>query len=101
RSARGLIDFLAARIHLVERLHELSNTLSTSPDPGEQDFVDYRFVLSRADDRISGPPRDEIVRNDDLTDCLLTFRGVRDQALTRALERWNEGHSAQWLVAVL
>jgi hypothetical protein len=101
RSARGLIDFLAARIHPVERLHELSKTLSTSPAPGEQDFVDYRFVLSRLSEGGKGAPaRAEIVRNDDLTDWLLTFGGG-DQALARPLEQWKEGDSAQWLVAAL
>jgi hypothetical protein len=102
RSARGLIDFLGARFHPVERLHELSNILSTSPAPGKQDFVDYRFVLGRlSDGGTAAPARAEIVRNDDLTDWLLTLGGARDQALARALERWNEGKSPQWLVAAL
>jgi hypothetical protein len=101
-SARGLLGFLSARIHPIERLHELSKRLTARQPPDDQDFNDYRFIL----DAISVPtapfPRSEMVRNDDLTDWLLAMRDEDDDAAgVRALEQWRANNTPHWLVAAL
>ena len=45
--ARQLLDFIAARIHPVERLHELSRVLSTANSPSNATLEDYRWQMDQ------------------------------------------------------
>jgi hypothetical protein len=101
RSARGLLGFVAARIHPIERLHELSTRLTAAGAPADQDFYDYRFILDAVSSQASPFPRTEVVRGDDLTDWLTVMRQRDEAATARALERWHADKAPVWLVAAL
>ena len=98
-SSRGLIGFVAARIHPIDRLHELSRRLTAAGAPADQDFYDYRFILDAVSSPASTFPRTEVVRGDDLTDWLLVMRQRDEAATARALERWHADKAQVWLVA--
>jgi hypothetical protein len=102
RSARGLLGFVSARIHPIERLHELSKRLTASAAPDDDDLYDYRFILNGvSSSRLLPFSRSEVVRGDDLTDWLLTMGGGGDGAADRAVEQWRANKAPQWLVASL
>jgi hypothetical protein len=107
RSARGLLDFIAFRIHPIERLHAVSNTLTTASEPAEQDVIDYTrlmdtFVGDTVDYDYTGVDRRaEIIQSDELNDWILAVQGRGDAALARSLARWKETRSTPWLIAAL
>jgi hypothetical protein len=102
RSARGLLAFVAARIHQVDRLHELSARLIAPAAIDGQDLYDYRFILNHPrDPRLTGGARYQSMGDDDLTDWLLTMSSASEAATTRAIERWRASKAPQWLVAAL
>lgn len=106
-SARGLLDYIAARLRPVDRLHALSRALTNSDTPPDQTLVDFqrlmdRFVGDRVDytyDSIEN--RSELARGDDLVDWILAMQGSGDAALARAIARWKETRATPWLVAAL
>ena len=106
-SARGLLDYVAARLRPIDRLHGLSRALTASGTPSDQALVDFqrlmdRFVGDTVDytyDSIDN--RVELVRDDDLVDWILAMQGSGDTALARAIARWKETGAAPWLVAAL
>lgn len=107
RSARGLLDFIAFRIHPIDRLHAVSSALRTASDIAEQDVIDYTLLM----DRFVGNTVDyaypsqeiggEIIRDDDLTDWVLAVQGQGAGAVSRAAGRWKETRSTVWLAAAL
>jgi hypothetical protein len=104
-SAKGLLDHLAARFDPLGRLHVVAAVLASSPSPTEQDIVDYQWLMDRligdtVDYDYVGPDRGEITR-DDLDDWVLAIQGRGQEALDRALARWNETQSPLWLVPVM
>ncbi len=106
-SARGLLDYIAARLRPIDRLHALSRTLTASDSPPGQALVDFqrlmdRFVGDRVDyayDSIDN--RSALMQGDDLVDWILAMQGSGDDAAARAVARWKETGAAPWLVAAL
>jgi hypothetical protein len=93
-AAAGLLQFVRARLHPEQRLHELSQSiLAKNAGPTlAQDFTDYLFLFYKRDGSLKPP--------DDLTDWLETFRA--NTTLTdRVIQRWRETQSLPWLVAAL
>jgi hypothetical protein len=107
RSAQGLLDFIAVRLHPIERLHALSKTLATAQAASDQTFADYTRLLDlligdTVDYSYAGVNRRaEMIQDDELSDWILSMQGDGDAALARSLARWNETHSIPWLIAVL
>jgi hypothetical protein len=106
RSARGLIDFIDAKLDPVGRLHALSKTLATSTAVDDQALVDYerlmdRLVSATADYEYAGVRRQDISDGDDLSDWIVALQGRGSAALDRTLARWRETRSTPWLVAAL
>ncbi|HEY3044565.1 MAG TPA: hypothetical protein VGJ39_11095 [Vicinamibacterales bacterium] len=105
--ARRLLDYLAARIHPIERLHAVSSVLATSPDATSQDFEDYAWLMNWfVGDTVEYPyarveRRSEMVSGDDLTDWVLAMQGDGDEGIDRAVARWQATRATAWLVAVL
>src|SRR5262249_4040604 len=104
--ARQMLDYVAARIHPMERLHALSARLSASPDATSHDVDDYRWVMDRLlGDTLAYPYPDparvaEMAEGDDLTDWILARQGGGASG-ERAVARWQATRSVPWLVAVL
>jgi hypothetical protein len=102
RSARGLLGFISARVHPIERLHELSARLTAPAAPDDDDVYDYRFILNGvSDSRLSSFSRSDVVRGDDLSDWLLTMGGGGEGVADHALERWRADKTPHWLAAAL
>ena len=58
----------------------------------DQDFYDYRFIFNRV--RSVDASRSELVRDDDLTDWLLTLNDDSETATAHAVERWRARQTA-------
>ena len=104
--ARQLLDFIAARIHPVERLHELSRTLATSNTPSSAALDDYQWQMDHLvgdtmEYAYAGPRTAEMIDGDDLTDWVLAMQGEGDGAAERAVSRWQATHATPWLVAAM
>jgi len=105
--ARRLADFVAGRLHPVERLHAVSKVLTAAPDPPEQDLTDYCAMMDRlVGDRVGYPAasiaeREAMIRGDDLTDWVVALQGTGPESVARAIERWDTTRAPHWLVAVL
>ena len=106
-SARGLIDFIEARLRIVERLHRVSDVLATGTSATEQDFADYRWMMDRLIgdtidyDYVNVRRRDEVIANDELNDWVLAVQGQGTAAAERAIARWRATRTPVWLVAAL
>jgi hypothetical protein len=105
--ARRLLGFVDARLHPIERLHAVSKILAAMPAPSEWDLTDYRLLM----DRLVGDTvnyaydgvrdRETMIRDDDLTDWILSVQGGGKSGLERAVLQWQRSQSPHWLVAVL
>src|SRR6266542_2572428 len=73
--------YVEARVHPIDRLHEVSRKLATSPTVFERDLDDYRWLMNRlVGDTVdyaydSVERRQEMVENDELTDWVLAIQG--------------------------
>jgi hypothetical protein len=88
--ASRLLNYVEARAHPAERMHELALALVR---PGSettigQDLIDYRMLF---DKDVTPQP------NDDLTDWILSFQAGG----TGAVDNWRTRHTLPWLVAAL
>jgi len=104
--ALQLLDYIAARIHPVERLHELSRVLAMSNNASSATLDDYRWQMDQlVGDTIeyayAHPRLAEMIDGDDLTDWVLAMQGEGDGAAERAVSRWQSTHTTPWLVAAL
>ncbi|HET9269843.1 MAG TPA: hypothetical protein VFO31_16815 [Vicinamibacterales bacterium] len=101
-SARGLLGFIAARERPLDRLHELSRRLATSPSIDAQDVVDYTWLMDAAlgETAAGTPPLDlaDVTRGDDLTTWIVDTQKRRaDQAIAR----WKQTNTPAALIAAL
>jgi hypothetical protein len=87
-SARGLLEFIAAKLRPADRLREVSQRLAMSASIGEQDVSDFVWLIRRSD----AAPSD-----DDLTAWV---RGMREGG-EAVVARWADTRSAPWLIAAL
>jgi len=106
-SARDLLDYIAARLRPVERLHTLSTLISRAASVSDQQVTDYRKLLDGfvgdtvVYDYDAVRERDALIAGDDLIDWTLAMQGTGEAALARSLERWRDTRSTAWLVAAL
>ena len=101
-SARGLLGFIAARERPLDRLHELSRTLATSPSIDEQDVVDYTRLMDVAlgETAAGTPPLDlaDVTRGDELTTWIVDTQKRRTD---QATARWKQTNTPAALIAAL
>jgi hypothetical protein len=93
-SAAGLLEFIAAREHPTERMHDIATRLIGAAPPSDQDFDDYLYFLRRTDLK-PGSSADEV------TDWITTLRGAGNAASEHALQQWRQRRSDTWLMAAL
>jgi hypothetical protein len=106
-SARGLLDFIAARSRPLERLETIAASLSTGRAVTDQQIVDYQRLM----DRLLGDTteyeyqgieaRDGITRSGGLNDWVIVMQGTGAGAAERAVAQWTRTRGAPWLVAAL
>ena len=87
-SANGLLNYVRARLHPEERMHELALALVKPNSQASigQDLIDYTALFDKDVKPSEG---------DDLTDWITSFQAGGNGAL----ERWRATHSLAWLVA--
>jgi hypothetical protein len=105
--AERLADYTAARYREVERLHELSRSISTAPEIDWQTMRDYTWLMDALVDP-GGPSayegirdRDALLEADDLTDWILSLQSIGDEASRRAVTRWKQSGHVHWLLAAI
>jgi hypothetical protein len=88
--ASRLLNYVEARAHPAERMHELALALvrPNSETTIGQDLIDYRMLF---DKDVTPQP------NDDLTDWIRSFQAGG----AGAVENWRTRHTLPWLVAAL
>jgi len=106
-SARGLLNFVAVRLHPGERLKTLAASLVGGDTVSDRDLAEYQWVM----DKLLGDTtdysyadvrdRDAIVRSADLNDWVVAMQGGGPLSLERALAQWKRTRSAAWLVATM
>jgi hypothetical protein len=103
-AAKRLMNVVRLRLHPEARLHELAHSLmgKNQNEDLKQNLWDYTTLLDQFlgdDDQQKAVPVE--VRNDELTDWVVTFQSVRPESLEHALERWQTKGSLPWLIAAL
>lgn len=106
-SARGLLDYIAARTRPIAQVQALASALSTARQVSDQQMIDYQLLMDRllgdttTFDYAAIANRAALVKTADLNDWIVAMQGTGPESLTRALERWKATRAAPWLVAVL
>jgi hypothetical protein len=101
-SAERLRGFIEYRTRPDERLVELSNVLAQGKrhDTFEQDLDDFAKLMH--DGRVNGPKDAARLQNNELMDWLATLAaGGTDEAEAHMMARFQQTHSAAWLVGAL
>jgi len=112
-----LLGFIEFRANPGQRLAQLSQSLEKGSGPAtlRQDLIDYTWLLDRAlgeylsaADDSKSPERvrlreslADLRKQGGMTDWILTFQERGADSHKHALAKWNETHSAAWLVAAL
>jgi hypothetical protein len=106
-AASRLLNLVRTRLHPEDKLHELAHTLVQKDDDEnlKQDLWDYTLLL---DDFVgedqAGASENKLpagLRDDDLTDWLVTFQSAGAESLDHSLQKWSRTNSLPWLVAAL
>lgn len=92
-AATGLLNFVAARLHPVERLRELSRALADPERAPElpQNLTDFEYLMRR---NLTG-------LDEGLAEWVATFERNGPEALQQALTKWTQNASLPWLVAAI
>ena len=107
-AAKRLLSVVRLRLHPEERLHELAISLASKGGPAnlKQELWDYTVLL----DQLVGDNEAHhqktnvaptVLRDDDLTDWIVTLQENSAEARDHALTRWEATSSVSWLVAAL
>lgn len=105
-AATRLLSLTRLRLRPEEKLHELAQAIVKKNNDKEfkQIVWDYTLLLDKFvvdDDEVKFETTPAAIRNDDLTDWILTFQSESAAATSHALERWQATKSAWWLVAAI
>lgn len=107
--ARRLLNLVLLRLRPEQRLHELAAEVlrKDAQQTLKQDVLDYTLLLDSfvgADALVGeGKLKDVrgVVREDDLTDWVVTFQIQDEDALEHSVRRWEKTQANAWLVAAL
>lgn len=105
-AAARLLKLVRLRLHPEEKLHELANTIikKDASTDFKQDVWDYTVLLDKfigEDDEASKRPIPAGLKEDELTDWILTFQADSADASSRATGRWEQTHSLPWLLVAI
>ncbi|HEY0007003.1 MAG TPA: hypothetical protein VGB17_19640 [Pyrinomonadaceae bacterium] len=105
-SARRLMNLVRLRLHPEEKLRELARTIvkKEASENFRQDVWDYTILLDQfvgEDQAAEKAETPAFLREDDLTDWIITFQSAGPQSLKRSLQKWEKTRDLTWLVAAL
>ncbi len=104
-SATRLLKLVRLRLHPDLRLRELAQSLvKQNNETLKQDLLDYTILFdSFVGDEDSDQTKEfpEALRQDDLSDWIVTVETRGRQALNHAVDRWHATTSPRWLIAAL
>ena len=108
RAAARLLNLARLRLHPVEKIHELANVIMKKDASVDfkQDVWDYTVLLDKflyhdEDDETTKAKPPASLKNDDLSDWILTFEDESVEASARAFQRWEQTKALPWLVAAM
>ena len=104
-AAGRLLNLVRLRLHPEEKLRDLARAIvkkDAAPD-FKQAVWDYTVLLDKfvGEEEVNSASAPEAIRNDDLTDWILTFQDQSAAAATHAIEQWKKKKSVPWFVAAL
>jgi tetratricopeptide (TPR) repeat protein len=111
-AARRLLQFVHFRLTPTSLLHELAQAVlkKDAPMTLQQDLADYTLLLDKhlgaqADAQASISPASAAsataIKDEALSDWIVTFQGTDQEALAHALAQWEKTSALPWLVAAL
>lgn len=105
-AATRLLNLTRLRLHPGEKVHELAETIVKKDNTADfkQAVWDYTVLIDKFvgdDDEIKSENVPDSLRQDDLTDWILTFQDQSNTAATHAVERWQKTKSIPWLLNAL
>lgn len=127
-AANAMLNLVKYRLRPEERVHELAAILSNrTVNPNlRQDLIDYRWLLDRQFETANAAAENAAneaakkqgedyasefsvsvndyptnLREDDVTDWILTFQSEDSAAFKHAYDKWRDTKSDTWLVAAL
>jgi hypothetical protein len=105
-AATRLLNLVRLRLHPEEKVHELAHLIvKKSNDEGFRQTVwDYTVLLDEfmGEDKGKAAGADSpAVRNDELTDWVLTLEDNATKAANHSFEQWQKTRSLPWLIAAL
>jgi hypothetical protein len=106
RAAERLLNLVRLRLRPEPTLHELAHAILKKDAIAnfKQAVWDYTALIDKFVGDEDSTTRHSVpasLRNDELTDWLLTFQDPSAGAATHSLERWEKTHSLPWLVAAM
>jgi hypothetical protein len=107
RAAARLLNLTRLRLHPIEKLHELAHVIMKKDASGDfkQDVWDYTVLLDKylydADDEATKAKPPASLKDDDLSDWVLTFEDESAEAAAHAFQRWEQTKALPWLVAAM
>jgi hypothetical protein len=101
-AASRLLNFVRIRLHPDERLRALARDVLNKDFAREfkQNLIDYTYLMDKYESD-AGSGLADAVKQDDLTDWILTFQSTDKAALDHSLKKWTASRSLPWLVAAL
>lgn len=104
--ARRLLTIVAFRLHPEERLLALAGRLANKEPNGslKQELWDYTMLLDQFlgdDDSEQQKELPAAIKQDELTDWIVTFQLTTLEALQHSLERWQQQQSIPWLISTI
>jgi hypothetical protein len=105
-AATRLLNLVRLRLRPEGKLHELAHLIAKKDSAPEfkQTVWDYTVLLDgfvTDNNDVSKVQIAPEVREDELTDWILTFEDDPTRAATHAFDQWQKTHSLPWLVAAL
>jgi hypothetical protein len=107
-AAKRLLSIVGIRLHPEETLHQLALSLAGKNDQPnlKQELWDYtvlldRFLVDEEAHHQKTAVTPAVLRDDDLTDWIVTFQSDKTEALDHSLAQWQSTSSIPWLVAAL
>jgi hypothetical protein len=105
-AATRLLNLTRVRLRPEEKLHELSAAILKKGN--NRDFKQTVWDYTRLLDKFAGEGEDvkfesipASVREDDLTDWIISFQSDADVATSHSIDRWQKTKTLPWLVAAL
>jgi hypothetical protein len=104
-AATRLLNLTRLRLHPEDKVNELAAIIvkKDRTDDFKQAVWDYTVLLDKfvGEDEVKIETVPEALKKNDLTDWVLTFQDLKENAAKHAIDRWHETKSVAWLVSAL